>query len=527
MKIVRLTENNGNDAYFDNVFNDEINLPPFSEIALASLSINVDPGSIVISSANNKIYEGSTVGTVTLTPETYNLDTYDDLLYDIEASFNENTGKSILNDAESGLPNSQVGRQWSCSTDASTTGLGKEGKVSIGYRCANYEGAAEEAFLSNQVVEAAGATPIDNEYKRDGGVPGEQDATLASKEPLTWGCGRFYVKLDTLTDPGDTTGGVFIGLTTTDHASAESTPTIAECVFGIRASRPGEPYVLNQEDVVYDDDDADESALHLVVEGDIIGFERFATTDKLTEIRAVQYTEDGVTAGDRDRFPLVSDGVTPEESTVTYNQKDYSTRPLYPVVIMLGSATQAIITKVQLSPDAMKLEADKDRYNTIIKTNGTYGLQNGGVEHNGGYLQFQPDRMGTASLYTYLGYATNRVPAVGFSDMPANAFSWDAGKVFASALKGQGFYVELMTGTCEGYDGETGQRKNILAVIPESDSDFKLLYQPGFPIFLEMNNSHPLVLRNIRARVLQVDGSPLPVDGFNSMTLLYKPGKSQ
>lgn len=523
MKIVRLTENNGKDAYFDNTFNDEINLEPFSEVAVASLSINVDPGSIVISSANNKIYENSTVGTVTLTTETYNLDTYDDLLFDIEASFNENTGHTILLDAERGLPNSQVGRQWSCSTDASETGLGKEGKVSIGYRCANYEGAAEEAYLSDQVVEAGGGNPIDNEYKRDGGVPGEQDATLVSKEPLTWGCGRFYVKLDTLTDPGDTDGGVFIGLTDIDHASLETTPTIDECVFGIRASRPVEPYKLNQEDVVYDDDDADESDAHLVVEGDIIGFERFATVDKVTEIRAVQYTDDG--EGGRSRFPLVSDGVTPKNSTVEYNQKYYN-KPLYPVVIMLGAATQAVITKVQLSPDAMKLE-ESERYKTIVSTNGTYGMQNAGVKHTGGYLEFQPDRMGTASLYTYLGYAGARVPAIGTSDMPADAFSWDAGSIFASALKGQGFYVELMTGTCEGYDGETGQRKNILAVIPESDSDFKLLYQPGFPIFLEMNNSHPLVLRNIRARVLQVDGSPLPVDGFNSLTLLYKSGKSK
>ena len=525
MKIVRLTENNGKTAYFDNTFNDEINLPPFSEVALASLSVNVDASSIVISGANNKIYEGATIGTVTLTPETYNLDTYDDLLYDIEASFNENTGHNVLLDAERSLPNSQVGRQWSCSQDTAVTGLGKQGKVSIGYRCANYEGAAEEAFLSSEVVEAGGGSAIDNEYKRSGGVPGEQDAFLAGRVPLTWGCGRFYVKLDTLTDPGDADGGVFIGLTTTDHATLESTPTIEECVFGIRASRPGEPYVLNQEAVVYDDDDADESALHLVVEGDIIGFERFAIVDSVTEIHAVQYTEDGLVVGDRERFPLVSDGDTPEESTVTYNQKDY-TRPLYPVVIMLGSATQAIISKVQTSPDALVIY-HTPIYKTIIATNGIYGLQNNAVEHIGGFLQFQPDSVGTDTLYTYLGYAQSRVPAgVAFSDMPANAFSWDAGSVFASALAGQGFYVELMTGTCEGYDGETGQRKNILAVIPESDADSKLLYQPGFPIFLEMNNSHPLVLRNIRARVLQVDGSSLPVDGFNSMTLLYKPGKS-
>jgi len=40
MKIVRLTENNGRTAFFDNIFNDEIELPPFSEVAMASMSIN-------------------------------------------------------------------------------------------------------------------------------------------------------------------------------------------------------------------------------------------------------------------------------------------------------------------------------------------------------------------------------------------------------------------------------------------------------------------------------------------------------
>ena len=78
--------------------------------------------------------------------------------------------------------------------------------------------------------------------------------------------------------------------------------------------------------------------------------------DSVTEIHAVQYTDSG-TPNNPDRFPLTSDGVTPEESTVTYNQKDYS-RPLYPVVIMLSAAAEAIITKVQLSPDALRMVAD-------------------------------------------------------------------------------------------------------------------------------------------------------------------------
>ena len=48
MKIVRLTESEEGVAFFDNIFNDEINLPPFSEVALASVSINTDPASIEV-----------------------------------------------------------------------------------------------------------------------------------------------------------------------------------------------------------------------------------------------------------------------------------------------------------------------------------------------------------------------------------------------------------------------------------------------------------------------------------------------
>ena len=79
-----------------------------------------------------------------------------------------------------------------------------------------------------------------------------------------------------------------------------------------------------------------------------------------------------------------------------------------------------------------------------------------------------------------------------------------------------------MTGQLEGFDGQTRQRKNILAVIPESDSDNKILFQPSFPIFLELNNKNPLALRNIRARVLDSGGGVVGVQGVNSLTLLYR-----
>lgn len=513
MKIVRLTENNVADAYFDNVFNDEINLPPFSEVALASCAININPHDVIVSDANAEIFEDS-VGSFILTHGTYNLENYETLLFDIESKMNDRTGNLLYDDN----PMPSCGRQWSCSTDSKKTGLGDGAKVVIGYRCANYDGAAAEAYAANQVTVSVPVSPqtkLDATVKRNAGTPGDADATLSSKEPLTWGAGRFYINLNTLADPGNTNEGIFIGLTTTDHAKDGTDPTIEECVIGIHASRPGEAYSLNQGGVYYDDDNSGDGAENLVEVNDYIGFER-----RNGAITPVQYT-----AGTSERLVLAATVASGLETVVEYFQEDYDSDPLYPVIIMLGSATEAIADRVQFSPNAMSLHINNTYTPETASTLGVVGLQNNGQDGDH-YIQFDYNN-NNSSISRYLGFATDRIPVQGNKVFKVASAFYQASNVYANAFAGKGFYVELMTGTCEGYDGETGQRKNILAVIPESDSDDKLLFQPSFPIFLEMNNSHPLVLRNIRARVLQVDGTQLSVTGFNSLTLLFKPGKSQ
>ena len=516
MKIVRLTENNAADAYFDNTFNDEINLEPFSEVALASVAVNVNPSSVEVNGTNNEIYI-SQIGPITLANGSYDLANYEALFFDMESSINDTQGNGLADLAESSVPNNEVGRQWIVSNNIKKTGFTDEGKVSIGYRCANYDGPAPEAYVGEQI--SITGTGLEATVKRDGGTAGDLDAYLASKEPLTWGCGRFYVNLQTLADPGNTDEGVFIGLSFTDHAKEKTTPTIEECAFGIRASRPGEVYQLNQEDVEYADDDGG-TAGHQVAVSDYIGFERIEG-----KIYAVQYPTG---ASPNDRYLLTAADDAGADTALDWSYSENRATPLFPVIIMLGSAPDAIVDRVQLSPDAFRLFTAKNAPYTpeTGATKGLVGMQNNGQDSSI-HLSLQ-NGSDTSTLTTYLGYTNERQPTSGNAVFTNAEGSFTAkNTVFTSSLKGQGYYIELMTGTCEGYDGETGQRKNILAVIPESDSDDKLLFQPAFPIFLEMNNSHPLILRNIRARLLQTDGSNLRVQGFNSMTLLYKSGKSK
>ena len=517
MKIVRLIEDGGNaTAYFDNTFNDEINLKPFSEVALASVAINTNPTVIQITEKNDSIYE-DTIGDIPVTRGTYSLDNFDDLMFSIETSMNDTMGtkSNIAGKAAAHNPWPEVGRQWACSEDKDKTGFAKDGKVSIGFRCANYEGAEAEAWNAKQ-VEVGTATGIDQTVKRNGGTAGDFDASLTSNTTLTWGVGRFYVRVETIDAVIEEDRGVFIGLTRINHAKLGTHPTIEECVFGIHATNPTSAYMLNQGAEFYEDGNQGETGA-TVTAGDIIGFERYGGS-----FHAVQYAFN-TTTPTRIVMTAVDEAV---ESAVPWSADTDAGSPLFPVILMLGEGTNAVIDQVQISPNAFDLFTEKT-YTPIIKTNGKWGLQNND-EAQMSYLDFQDgNSMSSRNISSFLGYTHSRQPQEsapdnGLSTMDAETFSWNAGLLFAPSLQGQGYYVELMTGTCEGYDGMTHQRKNVLAVIPESDSDSKLLFQPAFPTFLEMNNSHPLVLRNIRARLLQADGSQLQVSGFNSMTLLFK-----
>ena len=513
MKIVRLTENNGSTAFFDNTFNDEIELPPFSEVALSSVAVNTDPRLLEVNFQSNVIpwKIGSTSREINLAANKYDESNYQRLLFDIYANMNDDTDATASMD---GGYSPETGLQWNVSDDPKITGFGVEGKISIGYQVANYEGAAAAAFAHKHIAETA--TGITATYNRDGGSPGTPDSHLVSKAPMGFGGARAYINLKTITDSGaggGTPQGVIFGLTATDHAAAGTDPSPLEGVLEIYTSYAGEHFTIK----TAADNQADTGAV--IAAGQMIGFERIGQEGYIVP---VVYDAAG------ERVVLNQAGADVSVLHPQFFEDGASSLgDLFPYIIILGPAANTVIDQIQFSPDPYNI-IKNDTYKIITKTTGTRGLQNGGITipENTGSIDFSVEN--SQKIARYLGFSreqikTLTVPTV----MKADTFAWNADEVFGSGLLGQGFYVELMTGTCEGYDGATGQRKNILAVIPESDSDDKLLFQPSFPVFLEMNNSHPLILRNIRARILQTDGTSLGVTGMNSMTLLFKPGSSK
>ena len=83
--------------------------------------------------------------------------------------------------------------------------------------------------------------------------------------------------------------------------------------------------------------------------------------------------------------------------------------------------------------------------------------------------------------------------------------SYDASKVF---------YTEQdNTNGNVAYNPETerlGRRKNILMTIPENNNaDGLVEFQTNTPIFIDINNVHPMNIRNLQFRILNKDFSPI------------------
>ncbi len=82
------------------------------------------------------------------------------------------------------------------------------------------------------------------------------------------------------------------------------------------------------------------------------------------------------------------------------------------------------------------------------------------------------------------------------------------------------FLVEMLNLSLDSYDGFKGQRKNILAVVPATDKDGVVLYEPSNLNLIDLDNKEGINLRNIKARVVNTDYSPFKMKGTATLTIL-------
>jgi len=130
-------------------------------------------------------------------------------------------------------------------------------------------------------------------------------------------------------------------------------------------------------------------------------------------------------------------------------------------------------------------------------------------------------------LGDYLGYRDFTLPSI-VSTFPV---SWNADKVFDPVDYSDSFMVELLNLQLECYDGQTKERRNIVAVIPQAEKvtqdpflnrHAQIVYEANNLIYLNLTNANEISLRNIQLRVLKNNGETLRTRGLCVATLLIK-----
>ena len=93
---------------------------------------------------------------------------------------------------------------------------------------------------------------------------------------------------------------------------------------------------------------------------------------------------------------------------------------------------------------------------------------------------------------------------------------------FHTATEVRGFLIQLLNIKLNSFDALRNQRENLLAVIPDLDFAGKLVYSPPTPYFIELNNPTEIVLRNVSARICNIDYTDIVMDGFGQINLLIE-----
>lgn len=125
-------------------------------------------------------------------------------------------------------------------------------------------------------------------------------------------------------------------------------------------------------------------------------------------------------------------------------------------------------------------------------------------------------------LMAFLGY-TNAL-LNGVQPQAQDAYSFIAQKTSISFVKSQTFVVQLVSLPVESYDSVSGKKENTIYTIVENtfvNVAQEVSFNSQFPIYIALKNKNPILLRRLRARIVDHNLEPLLFRGQSQLTLLF------
>jgi len=481
--LVRLTTQDP-DAVFDGDLYQDLVIPAKSSIALQNLTIIQAEGSIIVDNQNDEI-EFSIYATkifkVPLINKKYNKTNLPDLFDDINLKMNS---VIVSDDAVQKLKGKYNGSEYLMSMDSLNY-------VQLQYKRSNYyepRDIVPSCELSNLLREG---TVNNGTYTRNGGTQDDDTSWMFSSTPFVMGAGSLKMKISNLDATKQTTG--------------------VEIIFGLSETNP---------DTLKPNIDITTIKYGVVI------------TDVGTNIK---YVKDGVATGinrqSSNNYYYTMELYDGKIHVCVYNtqqnfQQYILTEPyiygkkLYPIIIFkktgpnLTKANQAVVSKIRWMANSFYSSSisQENMIDEDENLNANIPIINGG--NSTMTFKFSGD-----SLAEFLGFVQSdyTLPTTG------NRFNIEAPNKNQSSFQPQSIVVELLSLPLKSYDTTSHSRKSILTVIPNLQyASDRLVYESPYPLYIALDNDKEMLIRNIKARILNSDLSQLSLEGEATMTLLFK-----
>lgn len=475
MRLLRLTTENEN-CFFENTFNSDLSIKPYSKVALSSFTTQLDNLNMVIDAQNNEIsytVDGdANAKNLTLPNGVYTSSNVDNFWIETTRIFNSSMEYKT----------NQINRQWRCSINGGRS---------------TFENRAGTVVKPLSVVPTYIYTTRNlisggrggGKMKRGGGP--ENGAYLYIKSPNNKGSSSLRATIFADDEDDFTNSGFVLGYTASNPVVNTDVINPNVYLYGIRYIDMNQPYsfILNG---VENPTAPIEQVMPLI--GDVLELE---------------ISEGAVS------FNIYRDGGDVEDYfTIKRAIYDHQS-DLFPLLLFVGGNTN--IFNIQFTSDPFYNIVNRASSGSNVNDNNLAILPIVGVQPpTRCFLQFNsPD------LATILGFKKSRYPDAGFENEANPAFI--AENLFLLRDFSESYIVELLNIKLNSMDGLTNGSRSILYVIPQlSAIKEHVVYQVPQLIFLDINNNFEMNLREIKARVLTDTLNQFRCYGLSELVLIIK-----
>lgn len=488
MRILRLSTED-NEGIFDNNFQSDIIVKPYSKIALANIAFEIQEEEVIIESGNDTIQylvtgtEPASLKTITLDHGTYNKSNINTLLNEIKKKMNN----SLTTNGK------EIGMEWNVE-------LNKSNKVEFEFRIGKLQDYPDDFNLFDVERLASGI------YRRitTGGVSSDVYRMYLDKY-LSRGCGVFRCRLNNLTAGAgtDDENGIIFGLTTSNPDTLLNKQIVeSDIKIGIKATKLTNSYAYNTDGGSFSAStvnpnivgtgSSSNDTLQVAIEGDKLVARIFQNGGSATGEKLVEVAYD--------------------------NEADV----LYPFITFRGGKDQVSVRNVRLTesqfqPSPYKLyHLDTLDHDLDAEHLGADAPQPPPTATGNTLLRFEGD-----SLADFLGYNNLRNPRVGYI-VSNYHHSFIGDNTVDLPTANELFIIELLNIKLNSYDGLSEERRSIIATIPKKNENTIVQYEPYQKVFIDIGNHDALTIRNLQAVIRQNDLAFQPTKGLSSMTLLIK-----